>query len=79
MFAIDKLRIILNWADYQNESTDEQFKSIKGIELAYDYCKANNLEFLDDEYLNGLLLSDEINGTEFRTHIKNRRKFFNQK
>ena len=50
--AIDKLRNVLNWANYQNEGFNERFKSISDIEIAYDYCQANNLlEFLDWESL----------------------------
>lgn len=45
--SVDKMRIIVNWINYQNEHFNERFKSISDIEKAYDYCVTNNLEFLD--------------------------------
>jgi hypothetical protein len=45
---IDKLRIIVNWANYQNEGFNDRFKSISDIEKAYDYCVENDIEFLDE-------------------------------
>ena len=52
--SIDKMRNVVNWADYQAEYFNERFKSISDIEKAYDYCMNNDIEFLDDQMLNGL-------------------------
>lgn len=50
--AIDKMRNVLQWANYQNEGFNERFKTVSDIEIAYDYCQSNNiLEFLDWESL----------------------------
>lgn len=45
---IEKLRIIVNWANYQNEGFNERFKSVSDIEKAFDYCLENDIEFLDE-------------------------------
>lgn len=59
MEAIDKLRSIVNWANSQCEHLNYQFKSIKDIEKSYDFCKANNIEFLDSNYIINELEEDE--------------------
>lgn len=70
--AIEKLRTIQRWCDWQNEYINEKFKSVKGIEKAFDYAQKNNLEFIDDEYLWAECTEDE------RTiHINNIKKFQN--
>lgn len=45
--SIEKMRNVVNWANYQAEYFNERFKSISDIEKAYDYCIKNGLEFLD--------------------------------
>ena len=55
MEAIDKLRALINWANYQSEVFNERFISIGDIEIVYDYCQLHNsLEFLDSESLSYL-------------------------
>ena len=50
--SIDKMRIVVSWADYQSEGLNERFKSISDIEKAFDYCKESDLvEFLDSQSL----------------------------
>lgn len=50
--SIDKLRSIVNWANYQSEGFNDKLKSITDIEKVYDYCKNSKLvEFLDTESL----------------------------
>lgn len=50
--STNKLRKMLNWLDYQNESLNDRFKSISDIEKAYDYCrKSQDVEFLDNQGL----------------------------
>lgn len=51
MKAIEKLRNIVEWANYQSEHFNYSVKSLKAFELLYDYAKQNNLEFIDDDYL----------------------------
>lgn len=48
--AIDKLRTIVNWADYQNEGFNQRIRTIEDIQKLYDYAQANDLEFLDEPY-----------------------------
>jgi len=52
--SINKMRNVVNWADYQSEYFNDRFKSISDIEKAYDYCMNNNIEFLDTQMLNEL-------------------------
>ena len=70
MNAIEKLRAISNWADWQCEYINYEFKSIKGIEKAYDYAQKNNLEFIDNDYL-----YNEVEEEERKKHIDNLNKF----
>ncbi len=51
MEAIDKLRKMVDFFNEQMESENSSFKSIKGLEKAYDYAMANNLEYIDYDYL----------------------------
>ena len=67
MQAIDKLRNIVKWADYQNEGFNDRFKSVADIEKAFDYCHAKGLEFLDSQSLN------QLEDDEFKT-VKNELK-----
>lgn len=46
--AIDKMRAIIAWADWQNEDFNCKIKSIKDLEKIYDYVCANELEFIDN-------------------------------
>jgi hypothetical protein len=46
--AIDKMRNIVAWADYQNEGFNLRVKSISDLEKLFDYANSNSLEFLDD-------------------------------
>lgn len=46
--AIDKIRNIVSWADYQNEGFNERVKSISDLEKLYNYADKEGLEFLDD-------------------------------
>lgn len=49
VFAIDKLRSIVAWADWQNESFNSRVKSVSDLEKLFDYCASSDLvEFLDD-------------------------------
>jgi hypothetical protein len=70
MEAIEKLRSIINWANAQSESINLQFKSIKGIEQAYDYANKHNLVFIDNDYL-----WNECTEEERPEHIKQINKF----
>jgi hypothetical protein len=73
METIDKLRAMHSWYDMQSESMNYQFKSIKGMEMAFDYAIKNNLEFIDNDYLiSGIFSNDEI-----KTHIQKIKKFQN--
>jgi len=69
--AIEKLRAVKNWADWQNEYINEKFQSIKGLEKAFDYAQANNLEFIDSDYLHSV-----CEESERQIHIDNINKFF---
>ncbi len=55
-----------NWASWQSEAINYEFKSIKGIEKAYDYAQKNNLEFIDNDYL-----YNEVEEEERKKHIDN--------
>jgi hypothetical protein len=70
MQAIEKLRAINNWMNWQCEYINYEFKSIKGIEKAYDYAQKNNLEFIDNDYL-----YNECEEEERKKHINNINKF----
>jgi hypothetical protein len=54
MKAIEKMRAIVQWADYQSEYTNFKFKTIDDIEKIYDYCQANDLKFCDWNYLSDM-------------------------
>lgn len=61
MSAIDKLRAIVNWANFQNESFNQKFSDIKSLEKLYDYAQKHDLEFMDTAYLySGDLEKEEI-------------------
>jgi hypothetical protein len=51
MIAIEKLRAMTNWFNYQNEGLTDGLTHVFQLELLYDYAKENELEFIDDEYL----------------------------
>ena len=46
--AVNKIRAIAAWADYQSEYFNEQFKSVADMERVYDYCQHTGVEFADD-------------------------------
>ena len=58
------------WFDMQNEGMNFEFKSLKGMEKAFDYSIANNLEFIDNDYL-----FDTFEIEERNAHIKQIIKF----
>ncbi len=66
MNGIDKLRRIVDWANSQSEYVNEKFKTIKGLEKAFDYATANNLEFIDDDYLLDNCTEEEIKKHEYQ-------------
>lgn len=45
---IQKMRSVVAWADWQNETFNDRFKSAEDIIKAFDYCVNNDIEFLDD-------------------------------
>lgn len=59
-----------NWASWQSEAINYEFKSIKGIEKAYNYAKKHNLEFIDNDYL-----YNECEEEDREKHIDNINKF----
>ena len=66
MEAINKLRAMQRWFDMQSEGMNFEFKSLKGMEKAFDYSIEHNLEFID----NGYLFSANITEKERTIHIK---------
>jgi len=57
--AIEKMRNVISWANWQNETLNDKFKSISDIEKAYDYCQKHEvLEFLDWQSLNELTVDE---------------------
>jgi uncharacterized lipoprotein YehR (DUF1307 family) len=72
MEAIDKLRAMTNWLDWQQEHINQKFKSIKGMELAFDYAGKHNIEFIDTDYL-----FNNFEGQELKSHIAAINKFYN--
>lgn len=47
-FACDKLRRIVEWLDYQDESFNQEMKTISDIEKVFDACEEHSLEFADN-------------------------------
>ena len=70
MTTVNKLRAMQRWFDMQNEGMNFEFKSLKGMEKAFDYSIANNLEFIDNDYL-----FDNFEREERNAHIKQIIKF----
>lgn len=64
--AIQKMRNIVAWANYQNEGFNDRFKTIKQIEKAYDFCIENDFEFLDSDYIQGLSIENQKKCLDFR-------------
>jgi hypothetical protein len=64
--AIQKMRNIVAWANYQHEGFNDKFKTFKQIEKAYDFCIENDFEFLDSDYIRGLSKEDKTKCLEFR-------------
>ncbi len=53
--AMEKMRNVVSWANYQTETFNDKLRSIADIEKAYDYCQQHDeLEFLDWQSLNEL-------------------------
>jgi hypothetical protein len=73
MEAINKLRAMHNWYDMQCEHMNFEFKSLKGMEKAFDYAANNNLSFIDNDYL----YNEIENNEEREKHILNIKKFQN--
>lgn len=71
MEAINKLRIMQSWYDSQSEGMNFEFKSLKGMEMAFDYSIENNLEFIDNDYFFNI----DITEKERTKHIKAINKF----
>ena len=71
MEAINKLRAMQRWYDMQSEYMNFAFKSLKGMEKAFDYSIEHDLEFIDDDYL----FSDNFTESERVKHIKSILKF----
>lgn len=59
MQAIDKLRIMQSWFDYQSEAFNMLFTSLKQLEQVFDYAQKNSLEFMDSDYLNSDNVTEE--------------------
>lgn len=70
MEAIEKLRAMTEWYNNQSEYSNYAFNSLKGLERAYDYARASNLEFIDNDYL-----FDNFEGAELEKHLKAINKF----
>lgn len=59
MNAVDKIRNIVNWLDFQSEYANEQFTTIKQLEQVYDYTQEKGIEFIDEDYLYRELTDEE--------------------
>lgn len=57
--AIDKLRNMVNWFNYQSEHFAQQFKSVKQLEKVYDFAMKKGYEFMDDDYVYSELTEEE--------------------
>lgn len=71
MEAINKLRRMQSWYDSQSEGMNFEFKSLKGMEMAFDYSIENNLEFIDNDYFFNIDMTEK----EKINHIKAINKF----
>ncbi len=71
--AIEKMRLIVEWANNQSEYINEQFKSLKAIETAYDYCQEKNIPFIDNDYI----FSGNLEEHEQNEILKERKKWLN--
>ena len=66
--AIDKMRIIVNWANNQAEYFNQQFKSFNQLEKVFNFAKAKGYEFLDNDYISSELTQEEQQ--EVQTFLK---------
>jgi hypothetical protein len=66
MEAINKLRAMKQWFDMQSEYMNFGFKSLKGMEQAFDYSIKHGLEFIDNDYFNTI----DMPQSEKNKHIK---------
>ena len=57
--AIDKMRIIVNWANNQSEYFNQQFETLNQLEKVFNFAKAKGYEFLDDDYISSELTEEE--------------------
>lgn len=73
--AIDLIRAIKAWADWQEESFNKKIKTVSHWEKLYKYAQDNNLEFLDYESFVNSDLTDE----EILKHKKNINKILGYK
>ena len=48
MEAIDKMRAIVRWCDWESEYINHKFRSIADIETAYDFCQKKDAEFVSN-------------------------------
>lgn len=71
MIAIEKLRAMTDWYNWQNECLTDGLTTISQLERMYDYAKANDLEFIDDDYLFGNCEEEEARAAQlFKTNLR---------
>lgn len=46
--SIEKMRKIVNWANFQNEDFNYKVKTISDWEKLFDYCEKEDIEFIDN-------------------------------
>lgn len=59
-----------NWYGWQNEGLTDGLTHVFQLELLYDYAKENELEFMDDGYLQDCDYFDEINASNFKKELR---------
>jgi len=70
MIAIEKLRAMTNWYGWQNEGLTDGLTTISQLERMYDYAKDNELEFMDDGYLQDCDYFDEKKASNFKRELR---------
>lgn len=58
--AAEKLRLITDWLNWQSEETNDKFKTISDIEIAFDFCREESIEFCDNLKEYGEELYDKL-------------------